>query len=360
MFGTHLPAVLLVLASISEAPPKDNLAAGLPLFPVMQNGKYGFMNRSGQVAVSPRYDDVGDFAEGLAWVKRDGKCGYVDPNGREVIPPQYYTYTNAWFSEGMAAICVGNYGGGKWGFIDRSGAIAIEPQFELAGFFSEGLAFVVKDGKRGFIDKNGDFAIKPRFEMAQWFSEGLAPARAPGGRWGYIDRVGTFVIAPQYDMAQPFSEGLACVDKLVREKTFTEKRYCIDRTGKTVIDHPGGTFFDGLAAINAGGYVEGQWGYKNKMGDYVIKPQFVDARRFSEGLAAVKIHEQWGFIDKKGNLVIQPAFSHCGLFENGLAPVSVEGTHEYFLPFGAKGHADAAARLGYVDATGRYVWSPSR
>ena len=53
----------------------------------------------------------------------------------------------------------------KYGFIDKSGKMVIEPQFDdeidIAGSFIAGLACVRKDGKEGFIDKNGKVVIEP-------------------------------------------------------------------------------------------------------------------------------------------------------------------------------------------------------
>ena len=62
----------------------------------------------------------------------------------------------------------------KYGFIDKSGKVVIELQFDIAGDFSEGFAKVEKDGKYGFIDKNGKVVIEPQFDEVRDFSEGLA------------------------------------------------------------------------------------------------------------------------------------------------------------------------------------------
>ena len=46
-----------------------------------------------------------------------------------------------------------------WGYVDERGAWAIEPAWDRAGRFSEGLAWVVRDAEVGFIDPSGQLAI---------------------------------------------------------------------------------------------------------------------------------------------------------------------------------------------------------
>lgn len=45
---------------------------------------------------------------------------------------------------------------GPWGYIDHTGEMVIEPQFDSAGDFSQGLAQVLlADGTRAYIDREG-------------------------------------------------------------------------------------------------------------------------------------------------------------------------------------------------------------
>ena len=61
----------------------------------------------------------------------------------------------------------------KVGFINRIGQFIIEPQFDDATGFSDGLATVYVDGKSGCINKSGQFVINLQEKDIGRFSEGL-------------------------------------------------------------------------------------------------------------------------------------------------------------------------------------------
>lgn len=67
--------------------------------------------------------------EGLAFVKIDGKFGFIDTKSNFAINPQF-DYAES-FAEGLAFVEIN----GKWGVIDTKGNIVIEPQFDYAGPF---------------------------------------------------------------------------------------------------------------------------------------------------------------------------------------------------------------------------------
>ena len=94
----------------------------------------------------------------------------------------------------------------------------------------------------------------------------------------------------------------------------------------------------------------GKFGYIDAQGKVAIKPQFDDAKSFSEGLARVKIGRKWGFINQTGNLLILPQFqlasdqeaNNRGLdFHEGMAAVSFDG-----------------GKWGYIDRSGQIVIQP--
>ena len=363
------------------------------LFPILKNGKWGYINRSGQVAIQPEFDYATPFFDGMAFVSTGGKPGYIDPKGKLVIelkinrlncpksfifPCHLATYS---FAEGLALIAVGGELRGrhypalhdaKYGYVDKAGRIAIQPQFDFADSFSEGLA-LVKIGNSGqqaapeygYINRSGQVVIQPQFRDASPFSEGLAQVRflnedGKGWHCGYIDKRGELVIQPQFSACSSFSEELAGVQ-------IDGKYGYIDKTGQLALRPQfdfAGHFSEGLARVGIGPIEGSQYGYIDRQGQMVIKLQspsvpclapILDvfsllnwsSGAFSEGLASVYFKDgeqgKCGYIDRTGKTVIEPQFEQAGPFREGLAPVTFRGQA-------------GKLRTGYVDKSGKHVW----
>jgi len=81
------------------------------------------------------------------------------------------------------------------------------------------------------------------------------------------------------------------------------------------------SFRGGLAAVKVG--IHRAWGFINSKGKLVIEPDYDEAESFSEGRAAVKGYttRKWGYINTEGNIAIAQEFDFAGEFKNGLAAV---------------------------------------
>ena len=150
-------------------------------------GSHGFIDKSGNKVVPLKYDSAGSFSEGLAPVKLDGRWGFIDMSGNEVVPLKY---DDVWsFSEGFAPVKLND----RWGFIDRSGNEVLQQlEYDEVLPFSEGFARVrltdkYNEDKYGFIDKSGKLAVPLKYEWAGSFSEGLAAVYL-NDKYGFISR----------------------------------------------------------------------------------------------------------------------------------------------------------------------------
>ncbi len=109
------------------------------------------------------------FPTALPMIRLGDKFGYIDSTGKIVVTPQYASAGD--FHEGLAAVKLGN----EFGYVNKSGQVKINPQFDLAGDFSDGLALVETAGHCGYINKSGSFVINPQFDQGGNFRAGIAP-----------------------------------------------------------------------------------------------------------------------------------------------------------------------------------------
>lgn len=56
---------------------------------VKQNGKWGFIDRKGNVVITPQFDSTDKFSGGIACVSLNGKQGLINKTGKFVIPAEY-------------------------------------------------------------------------------------------------------------------------------------------------------------------------------------------------------------------------------------------------------------------------------
>ena len=158
-----------------------------------------------QEVTSGQYDHQGPLLDGMASVERDGKWGFINDAGQEVIP---CIYNEVWrFSHGIARVQFN----GRWGFINMEGKEVIPCIFDDTGFMDEvGVATVELNGKYGYYSKNGQEVVPCIYDSASDFCEGFALVMK-NDLFGYIDPTGKEVIPCKYSCACDFCQSYARV-----------------------------------------------------------------------------------------------------------------------------------------------------
>lgn len=238
--------------------------------------------------------------------------------------------------------------------MDRAGNMVVEPQFDWAEDFAEGLAAVGVHGKRdqyaevttmdggkwGFVDEKGNMIIQHQFDGVKPFSPGVAAVWSEkDGAFGLIDRTGNFVLPYQYYSIEPFHEGLTAVRGPEGPGYITpDGRLAIRAVAWDFgsLFQGFGVFSGGLAPVNRG---DSKAGFIDKTGHIRIAIRFSWTWGFSEGLAAVQIGNRWGYINTSRRMVIQPRFSNAASFVDGMALV------------------ETVAYCSYIDTDGSVVLS---
>ncbi|HEX5081149.1 MAG TPA: WG repeat-containing protein [Blastocatellia bacterium] len=142
--------------------PRPGALIGGPL-----GGRLVYIDKSGKtiIELDEKIDEAHPFSEGLAPVgviKNDGYLylGYIDRTGQFAIEPRFGGADK--FSGGFARILLN----GKWGLIDKTGEILFQTEFSLMMEFNGGLAQVfdgedLPSAKIGYIDRAGKVIWRP-------------------------------------------------------------------------------------------------------------------------------------------------------------------------------------------------------
>lgn len=206
---------------------------------------YGYVNEKGELAVTTKYYDAGDFCNGYAPVYDGNEWLYVNTKGEELRLENKYERLES-FSDGLARVSllrVNEVGlayhsdfeddAGFWGYVDKTGKEIIKPQYIYAFDFINDRAVVVKG--KWTIDRKWDNEYN---QGCYWTEEEL---------WGVIDKNGNEIIP--------------CI--------FDEIRYFIN-------DDNDRTICEAYYQVHVGGWKEGKWAIIDRNGNFVTEPIFED------------------------------------------------------------------------------------
>jgi hypothetical protein len=295
----------------------------------------------------------------------------------------------------------------KYGYIDRSGRIMIDPQFKYGYPLLGELALVfLENGYQdltefAYIDRTGKPVIKWLGNRDPSYIDYLAyhkPLEAPfpvdfglrdwaGGnlrpvpRWGFVNAQGKTVIEGQFLSVSTFRNGFASIQVYNPSFGDTDKYGIIDESGRIVVRpvyDKVGEFSEGLASVCRAKL----YGYVDTTGNISIPLQFDYASEFSEGLALVGKSGKYGYIDTTRKVKIGLNFDRYEIgfityprsFQEGLAAFAIGNRCGYIDKAGktvvepifeeagsfSNGLTNIATngKWGYIDKSGKYVIEP--
>lgn len=152
---------------------------------VYENGAYGFSDKSGNIVIPCQFEYADPkFRKGLGRVTINDKMGVIDTSGNFVIEPTWYSvnFDDRYYDTKVEYFTVATEEG-KCGVVDKSGKIVISAVWDyISPWFSEGLACVKQGDKYGFVDFSNNIVIEPQFEFAEGFDSksGLAKVHVNG------------------------------------------------------------------------------------------------------------------------------------------------------------------------------------
>lgn len=179
--------------------------------------KNGIFGTDGTWILEPKYDIIHQITEDTILVKIGRKMGLLLMDETFIIPPKfkkieipYSRSSDQIFYQGKCAVKKG----WKWGYVDTTGSMVIQPKFYDAEEFHEGRAivkirkwafkvkrtwlpfFLENDVLSGVIDEQGNWVYKPQNVYIRDYKNGIARVHERRSKWNtnlrtyYIDLAG--------------------------------------------------------------------------------------------------------------------------------------------------------------------------
>ncbi|MFK7774842.1 MAG: WG repeat-containing protein [Saprospiraceae bacterium] len=328
------------------------------------NCEWGYIDTSGQITVSPKYNFVGEMINNIGIVEKGEKIGAIDTDGNVLLECEYDRIHFLEKTDNQILQVYKNRS--KYGLIDTLAEVAVDLKYDEIGEFSEGRLAVLRKGLWGFTNLVGQEIISCKYRKVGKFHEGYAAAQL-GNKWGFIDLDGNIIVEFKYRRVGNFKNGLVWVatssgvgyindlsEKVIIPKfdkafdfennvarvVINGKFGLINNLGEYFVrpkyNHIGAYNEMGIAIVQIGNK-KIRYGLINQTGDLIGNTQYKKILPFKEGLAVVQHKKKFGFIDAKGKILIDAQYSKAASFSEGLAAVRKDG------------------QCGYIDKSGKEV-----
>ncbi len=286
-----------------------------------KSGKWGVMNRNGEIIISAKYDFLQKYYKNEFIAKKDGKWGVIYFNDSTKVQFKFdevhYFYDlsqeNKWSTLNFYKIRIGQF----WGVANGSGEIVLEPKYDDIKLLnnSKSVYFAVCKNKLwGVVSLNKQEIIPIEFSDVTYLSKeniNYFKTKNTGKFTGFVDEKGN----------------------LLNKKFYLDAR----------------NFINNYAAVYLG---NGNWNFVNRNIELISPKNFLAVGDFNNQRAAVSLNKGWSFINENGELITKDLFYKVADFSENLAIVQVKYSAKFFNIIPEK------IKTGIVDKNGVYVLKP--
>lgn len=254
---------ILTLIPIATISAEDN-------FPVpFRNGnRCGYADRDMNIVIKPQYDACGDMIDGIASVMRNGKYGFINAAGKEIVSP-VYTYSSS-INKGHAIVGIEN----RYAVINSKGNPVIPFIDYQISSYSDGIAVISKDYIYGLMGAGEKIILPVKYSRLDPVGKSLFIAAEPGregsffaGKCFLYNSKGALVLKDGYDNIYPAANGFIKI-----------------QSGE-------------------------KWGYIYQDGRIIVPPVYDDIKNIKrDGTSCFKKDGKWGIINGKGIVIVKPAY----------------------------------------------------
>ncbi len=278
------------------------------------NEKYGVVDVSGRIIVEPKYNDIRDYKDGYAIARTNKKDGVLDKEGNVLLDFIYDEIV------GIEKDYITFKSDVKYGIMNiRDKSVFIEPKYNMLS--------VVKDSFAVFCNGSCTKCDEQICSIDSRFTD-FGREIYIGDEVGYVSLKGEITVFNDINIASVFSQKRAVVCNW-KDRYSSASCYLIDenlkRVGSDNYEVIKDFYNERAVVCNDCRYGYGDFYFIDLSGSRINNEPFIQAKNFSEGLAAV-VRDQpgltdWNFIDTNGRIVIDDEYNIAFSFKEGRAAV---------------------------------------
>lgn len=170
------------------------------LAPFCKDGKWGYLDTKGEVAIPAKFDKASQFSEGRAWAMKGDKRLLIDKKGETVKSFSSDKYDPA------IGICHNGYiamfKGEKVVFLDKNGEekfTSNKMEISWCYMIDDNKTVFHKDGGYGIISTDGEVLVRPKYKDMGYISKDRYIAQNDDHKWGIINSKGEVILGFEYE-----------------------------------------------------------------------------------------------------------------------------------------------------------------
>ena len=178
---------------------------------VKKDGKYGIINLEGKELTPCQYDNISAIEEmkNALKVAKDGKEGILNNEGKEILPMQYTEITSLGKDNKEGFIVKGE--NGKYGIVNYSNEPVIEAKYdEISKVYGNDMYVVKQAGKQVLVKKDGTEVLNKGYdeikEILKNAENGIIFVK--NGKYGVMKTSGEVTIDAQYEELKEAKSGI--------------------------------------------------------------------------------------------------------------------------------------------------------
>lgn len=195
-----------------------------------------------------------------------------------------------------------------FGYFDSEGKVVIEPQYDQASAFQDGLAIVGKNGKFGLINKKNQVLIEFLYDEILEFTDNRAVVII-GDSVGLIDRSGRAIVPAHYNDILSLGNGLLAL-QLTNESNYVITDINANPKSEAVFEEIN-VFEKGICIAKT----KSGFGIFNKECKWQIPASFESFKQLSDSLFEFGLNGKKGLIKLDGKKVVEAIYDEFSKYD---------------------------------------------